>query len=66
MGSKRKILREELKTRSGDNAFKEFHCKGDRELGKSWRRQWGQECFYNMGGITSVFINGNYHVEKEN
>lgn len=50
---------------SGDNAFKEFHCREDRELGKTWRRQWGQECFYNMGGITSVFINGNYHVEKK-
>lgn len=51
---------------SRDNAFKEIHYKGDRELGKSQRGQWGQECFYYMGGITNVFINGNYHVEKEN
>lgn len=38
MGSKGKIREKDLKARSGDNAFKEFLCKGDRELGKNWRR----------------------------
>lgn len=46
VGSRRKIRGEELQTISGDDDLECFSIKGRRELGKSWRGQWGQDGFF--------------------